>query len=57
VTPGSLLSVDEDHLDFLRLAYVRSPEEITAGLERLRLAWEQYSRKIDRYHLVPRIIV
>jgi DNA-binding transcriptional MocR family regulator len=57
VTPGSLLSVDEDHLDYLRLAYVRPLEEITTGLERLRLAWEEYSRKMVRYHLVPPIIV
>lgn len=57
VTSGSSLSVDEDHTQYLRLAYIRPPQEITRGLERLRLAWREYAYKRVRYHLVPQILV
>ena len=57
VTPGSLLSVDETHIDYLRLAYIRPPAELVDGLSRLRLAWEEYSQKMGtRLHL-PQVIV
>jgi DNA-binding transcriptional MocR family regulator len=57
ITPGSTLSVDDDHHAYLRLAYLRPPHEITTGLERLRLAWEDYSRAQSVPRPEPRILV
>ena len=57
VTPGTTLSVAEDAIDYLRLTSIRSPQEITEGLDLLRLAWEEYMQKMGRSHPELQVIV
>jgi DNA-binding transcriptional MocR family regulator len=50
ITPGPTLSVDEQHTQYVRLSYIRSPEEIIIGLERLREAWLCYEAHLPKIH-------
>jgi DNA-binding transcriptional MocR family regulator len=57
VTPGPTLSVDEQHTRYVRLSYIRSAEEIVAGLERLQEAWRCYQARLRKMHPLVSIIV
>jgi DNA-binding transcriptional MocR family regulator len=57
VTPGPTLSVDEQHIRYVRLSYVRSPEEIIAGLERLHEAWRCYEARLRKMYPLVSVIV
>ena len=57
VTPGPLLSVDEQHTDYVRLSYVRSPEEMIVGMERLHEAWRCYEARLRKNFSFVSVIV
>lgn len=57
VTPGPTLSVEEEHSRYVRLSYVRSPEEIIAGVERLQEAWRCYEARLRKNHPLVSVIV
>ena len=57
VTPGPILSVDEQHTRYVRLSYIRSPEEIIAGLQRLHEAWRCYEARLRRIQPLVSVIV
>ena len=40
VTPGTTLSVDGTHTEWLRLPFLLPPDQLRLGLERLIDAWE-----------------
>ena len=46
VTPGTSLSVDGTHNDWLRLPFLLAPDPLQVGLERLLGAWEHYARRL-----------
>jgi DNA-binding transcriptional MocR family regulator len=46
VTPGTTLSVDGTHNDWLRLPFLLTPDRLQMGLERLLGAWERYERRL-----------
>ncbi len=47
VTPGTTLSVDRTHNDWLRLPFLLSPDRLQIGVERLIEAWERYVYKLN----------
>ncbi len=57
VTPGPTLSVDEEHIRYVRLSYIRSPEEIIAGLERLHEAWRCYEARFRKMYPFVSVLV
>ena len=46
VTPGTSLSVDGTHNDWLRLPFLLRPDRLQVGLERLLGTWERYERRL-----------
>lgn len=57
VTPGPTLSVDEQHSRYVRLSYIRSPEEIIAGLQCLHEAWHCYEARLRKKSPVVSVII
>lgn len=43
VTPGTALSIDDSHADRLRLPFLLPPEQLTAGVRRLAIAWKDHT--------------
>ena len=46
VTPGTTLSVDGTHNDWLRLPFLLPMDRLQTGLERLIEAWERYTHRL-----------
>jgi DNA-binding transcriptional MocR family regulator len=46
IIPGSTASTSSNHDDCIRLPFVRDPEVLTDGVQRLAEAWEAYSRTL-----------
>jgi DNA-binding transcriptional MocR family regulator len=41
LTPGSLFSVDESHVEYLRIPFLLDPPSLRLGVERLAAAWRE----------------
>ncbi|QBD80418.1 PLP-dependent aminotransferase family protein [Ktedonosporobacter rubrisoli] len=44
ITPGTVMSVDDLHHQYLRLPFLLPPETLSKGIQRLSQAWKVYSR-------------
>ena len=42
LTPGSMFAADDGYNDFLRLPFLLEEEAITAGILRLKCAWDEF---------------
>jgi DNA-binding transcriptional MocR family regulator len=47
VTPGTTLSVDGTHNDWLRLPFLLPLDRLQRGLERLFKAWDHYTHRLS----------
>ena len=53
IMPGSTLSVDESHADYLRLSLTPDVETLAVGLRRLAEAWNVYDTPVARRSTEP----
>ncbi len=44
---GPMLSVNDEYTRHIRLSYMRKPDELLAGLDRLQQAWQRYLARLD----------
>lgn len=50
VTPGTVMSVDDSHPQYLRLPFLLAPDVLEKGIQRLAEAWEVYQQLAREKH-------
>ncbi|GLV54005.1 GntR family transcriptional regulator [Dictyobacter sp. S3.2.2.5] len=49
ITPGPMLSVNEEYTRYIRLSYICEPAQLLVGLTRLEQAWKCYLTRLEKH--------
>lgn len=57
ITPGPMLSMNDENTSYIRLSCLWPPEKLIRALEKLEQAWRHYEARLDKQHTTFPVIV